>query len=138
LVVFFDLRSEVTIDGKRPFLYSYEKSECGSLEENPTVSIERMQDKSTKIAFPVDLFGGKALVNSTLNRTIDTLTFRLETARAAARATLCVCSELVELLIENDIGDFKKIYIVVDDTVIFESKIPNQKSMADAENAQHD
>jgi hypothetical protein len=123
----FSLSAEGTIDGKRPFLYTYEKSECGALVENPTVSIERMQDKSTKLSFPVALFGGRVLVNSTLNRTIDTLTFRLETAREKARATACVCSQLVKLRIEHDIKDFKTIYIVVDDTVIYESEIPNQK-----------
>lgn len=134
----FNLSAEGTIDGKRPFLYTYEKgSECGSFIEKPSITIERMQDKSTKISFPVGLFGGRVLVNSTLSRTIETLTFRLETATEKARATLCFCNKVVNLHIENDIGNFKTIYIVVDDTVLYESEIPNQKSVVDAKNAQH-
>lgn len=134
----FNLSAEGTIDGKRPFLYTYEKdSECGSFLDDPSISIERMQDKSTKLSFPVGLFGGRVLVNSTLNRTIETLTFRLETATEKSRETLCFCSRVVNLHIENDIGDFKTIYIVVDDTVLYESEIPNQKSVVDAKNAQH-
>ncbi len=134
----FNLGAEGSIDGKRPFLYTYEKgSECGSVLDNPSISIERMPDKSTKLSFPVGLFGGRILVNSTLNRTIETLTFRLETAAEKARATLCFCSRVVNLHIENDIENFKKIYIVVDDTVLYESEIPNQKSAVDAKDAQH-
>ncbi len=63
----FNLGAEGTIDGKYPSLYEYEKSECGGLIEEPTLSIKRLQDKSTVLTFPVALYGGKSLVNSSLN-----------------------------------------------------------------------
>jgi len=69
---------------------------------------------------------GRILVNPSLNKSEDSLTVHVETANPRLGFLACFCEKPVSIVIRPYKEGYKKLFVVLDKTVIHEFELPHQ------------
>jgi|GEM_PF-2558656 len=117
--------------GNWPLLSNYSESECLIIDdERIAITPSALMDGQTIYSQMVfSNSGGKVFVNPEITKGRDSLTFSIETANRRGSVAGYYCYLRIDIEVKAESNKYKKLYVVVDKTVLYELNVVTKSNL---------
>lgn len=128
LALCFSVNAEITKwpGVELPILVFNESDTCQEPQKGIYSAKLSIKGSAYYLEFPITVTGGRILVNPQVTEGYESLTVSVETTHKTNLFTGCFCVKHIKAAIKAKINKYKKIYVVVDSTVLYDINIPNK------------